>query len=140
MGFLLPRAPGCQLLASAKENCQTDRGARPHPEHCSEEVIDYFGRCVEPAAQADADPIDVDDHRLHGGQSWPIDYRLGFFSSKTCSDRHGRLSDRALDDATGMRADASRSRGNGGTRRCGSDDDNVLQEMTVRTRHGVVRI
>src|ERR1700719_3509729 len=54
MGFRLPRAPGCHLLASAKGNCQTDRGARPHPSVANGEVIDYFGRCVEPAAQADA--------------------------------------------------------------------------------------
>jgi hypothetical protein len=36
------------------------------------------------------------------------------------------------------RVDASRSRGNGGTRRHGSDDDKVPQEMTVRARQGVV--
>src|ERR1700682_5969458 len=56
-----------------------NRSRRASPsEHCNEEVIDYFGRCVEPAAQADADPMDVEDHRLHGGRSWPIDYRRGF--------------------------------------------------------------
>ena len=32
-----------------------DRSRRASPsEHCNEEVIDYFGRCVEPAAQAAA--------------------------------------------------------------------------------------
>src|ERR1019366_7036234 len=34
----------------------------------------------------------LDHQRLHGGRSWPIDYR------------HGRLSDRALDDARRTRA------------------------------------
>jgi hypothetical protein len=47
--------------------------------------------------------------------------------------------DRALDDADGNAPRmASRSRGNGGTRRCGSDDDKCPQEMTVPARHGVV--
>jgi hypothetical protein len=32
----------------------------------------FAGRC---------DPLDVEDQRLHGGRSRPIDYRLGFFSS-----------------------------------------------------------
>jgi len=58
------------------------------------------------------DPLNVEDQRLHGGQAWPID--------------------RALDDEH-QRADASRSRGNGGTRRCGGP-----QEMTVRARLGGV--
>jgi hypothetical protein len=31
MGCRLPRATGCHLLASAKRNCQTYRGASPHP-------------------------------------------------------------------------------------------------------------
>jgi hypothetical protein len=67
--------------------------------------------------------MDVDDHRLHGGQSWPIDYRLGFFSSTTvatCTAAYRQSLGRRDGNA---RADASRSRGNGGTRRCGSDDD-----------------
>jgi hypothetical protein len=51
MGFRLPRAARWHLLASVKENCQTARGARPHPGIAYEKVIDYFGRCVEPAAQ-----------------------------------------------------------------------------------------
>jgi hypothetical protein len=47
--------------------------------------------------------------------------------------------DEALERRDGnARADASRSRGNGGTRRYGSDDDKGPQEMTVRARHGVV--
>src|ERR1700730_11485713 len=85
-----------------------------------------------------SDPKDVDDHRLNGGQSWPIDYRRGFLSSTTAATGMA-----AYRQSLGRRdgnasADASRSRGNGGTRRCGSDDDNVLQEMIVRARHGVV--
>ena len=102
MGFRLPRAPGCHLLASAKENCQTDSRRASPSEHCNEEVIDYFGRCVEPAAQADAILW-----------TWTT---IAFMA-----DSHGRsitawdslvrrpqrlarpLIDRALDDATGMR-------------------------------------
>jgi hypothetical protein len=80
----------------------------------------------------------VDDQRLHGGQSWPIDYRRGFFSSTT--EATGTAGYRqSLERRDGnARVDASRSRGNGGTRRCGSDDDKRLQEMTVRARHGVL--
>jgi hypothetical protein len=66
MGFRLPRAAGWHLLASAKENCQTARGARFPYEHCKEKVIDYFGGGVEPAAQA-------------------VAIRLEFLSSKTAA-------------------------------------------------------
>jgi hypothetical protein len=54
MGFRLPRAPGWHLLSPQKRELP-DRSRRASPsEHCNEEVIDYFGRYVEPAAQADA--------------------------------------------------------------------------------------
>jgi hypothetical protein len=78
----------------------------------------------------------ADDHRLNGGQSWPIDYRRGFLSSTTAATGMAAYRQSLGRRDGNARADASRSRGNGGTRRCGSDDDNVLQEMIVRARHG----
>jgi hypothetical protein len=74
MGFRLPRAPGCHFRPPQKGIA---RLLAARVEHCNEEVIDYFGRCVEPAAQADAILWNVEDQRLHGGRSRPIDYRLG---------------------------------------------------------------
>ena len=81
--------------------------------------------------------MDVDDHRLHGGQPWPIDNRLGFFSS---TRRLARAPvDRALDDATGMRARMPHGRAemavHGVMARMTTKGP---QEMTVRARHGVV--
>ena len=53
--------------------------------------------------------MDVDDHRLHGGRSGQIGYRLGFFGSATA-----RLGTAAHGESLGG---ASRSRANGCTRR-----------------------
>jgi hypothetical protein len=123
MGFRLPRAPGCHLLASAEENCRTARG-RPSPsEHCNEEVIDYFGRCVEPAAQADAIlstrtaiafMAEGRGRSITAGDS--LVRRLWRPARPPIGQSLGRREGNA-------RADASRSRGNGGTRRRASDDD-----------------
>jgi len=101
-------------------------------------VIDYFGRCVEPAAQADAIlwtwtaiALMADSH----GRSitaWDSLVR-----------RLQRLArppiDRALDDATGMRARMPHGRAemavHGVMARMTTKGP---QEMTVRARHGVV--
>jgi hypothetical protein len=100
-------------------------------------VIDYFGRCVEPAAQADA-ILRTWKTIAFMAEGRPIDYRRGFFSSTTAATGMAAYR-QSLERRDGnARADASQSRGNGGTRRCGSDDDKGPQEMTVRARHGVV--
>jgi hypothetical protein len=50
LGYLVFR----NYKRAAKLGELPDRSRRAAPsEHCNEEVIDYFGRCVEPAAQAD---------------------------------------------------------------------------------------
>jgi len=67
--------------------------------------------------------MDMNDHRFHGGQSWPIDNRRGFFSSKSAATGTAAYRQSLGRRDGNARADASRSRGNGGTRRCGSDDD-----------------
>src|ERR1700680_1214061 len=85
-----------------------------------------------------SDPMDADDHRLHGGQSWQIDYRRGFFSSTTAATGMAAYRQSLGRRDGNARADGSRSRGNGGTRRCDSDDGKGgPQEMTVRGRLGV---
>jgi hypothetical protein len=82
-----------------------------------------------------SDPMDADDHRLHGGQSWQIDYRRGFFSSTT-----------EATGTAGYRQSLERRDGNvphgraetavhGAVARMTTTS---LQEMTVRARHGVV--
>src|ERR1700737_1510329 len=85
-----------------------------------------------------SDPMDADDHRLHGGQSWRIDYRRGLFSSKTAATGPAAYRQSLGRRDGNARADASRSRGNGGTRRHGSDEKKGPQEKTVGARHGVV--
>src|ERR1700731_1819333 len=52
----LPSATRAGLAPSGfRERELPDRSRRASPsERCNEEVIDYFGRCVEPAAQANA--------------------------------------------------------------------------------------
>src|ERR1700730_18208836 len=67
-----------------------------------------------------SDPMGADDHRLNGGQSWPIDYRRGFLSSTTAATGMAAYRQSLRRRDGNARADASRSRGNGGTRRCGS--------------------
>jgi len=69
--------------------------------------------------------MDVDDQRLHGGQSWQIDNRRGFFSSKSAATGTAAYRQSLGRRDGNARADASRSRGNGGTRRHGSDDDEL---------------
>src|ERR1700730_1087823 len=62
----------------------------------------------------------------------------GFLSSTTAATGTGAYRQSLGRRDGDARADASRWRGDGGTRRCGSDIDKRLQEMTVRARHGVL--
>jgi hypothetical protein len=66
-------------------------------------VIDYFAAVRRARGAGRCDPMDVDDHRFHGGRSWPIDA-----AGDSLVRRPQRLArpsiDSALDDATGMRA------------------------------------
>jgi hypothetical protein len=77
--------------------------------------------------------MDVDDHRLHGGRSWPIDNRRGFFGSTT------EATGTAAYRQTGMRArmphGGAETAVHGAVARMTT---RVLQEMTVRARHGIV--
>src|SRR3984893_18601982 len=123
---------GLSPLASAKEHCRTDRGAAPS-EHCNGEVIDYFGRCVEPAAQADVGS----DGRGRPSPAWRtvMADRLppGILSSTTVATGP------AAYRQAGMRARMPHGRAetavHGAVARMTTKGP---QEITVRARHGRV--
>jgi hypothetical protein len=79
--------------------------------------------------------MDADDHRLHGGQSWPIDYRLGFFSSTTEATAYRQSLGRRDGSAPRMPQGRAETAVHGAAARMTTNDP---QEMTVRARHVVV--
>ena len=84
------------------------------------------------------DPLYVEDQRFYGGRSWPIDYRVGFFSSTTEATGTAAF-DRVLDDAKRMRARMPHGRAetavHGAVARMTTKGP---QEMTVWARQGVM--
>ena len=85
------------------------------------------------------DPLDVDDHRLHGGQSWPIDYRVGFFSLTTAATGAAAYWTEPWTTPTGMRREWPHGRAetaaHGAVARRTTEDP---QEIDRAGRHGVV--
>jgi hypothetical protein len=137
MGFRLPRAPGCTFWPPQKRIARP-LAARVPSEACNEEVIDYFGGVRRAPRRRPMRSYGRDDHRLHGGQSWPIDYRLGFFSSTTEATRMAAYR-QSLGRRDGMRARMPHGRAETAVHGVvARRTANGPQEMTVRARHGVV--
>jgi hypothetical protein len=119
----LPSATRAGLAPSGfRERELPDRSRRAAPsERCNEKVINYF-RAVRRARGAGDAILRTWKTIAFMAEGRPIDYRLGFFSSTTAATGTAAYRTEPWTTRRECAEDASRPRGNGGTRRCGSED------------------